>query len=79
MSGREKQGGCIESSRTEGPFMLCLCLCTGGLHSKAPSILRDKLQHEARKHYGPSEVVMRLQLLRKQSNTGTSTRLAKFT
>jgi len=50
-----------------------------GYIQKPPSILRDKLQHEARKHYGPSEVVKQLQLLRKQSNTCTSTRLAKFT
>jgi len=43
------------------------------------STVTSKLQHEVRKHYGPSEVVMRLQLLRKQNNTGTTTRLAKFT
>jgi hypothetical protein len=41
--------------------------------------LCDKLQHEARKHYGLSEVVMRHKLLRKQSKTGTKTRLVKFT
>ena len=38
----------------------------------------DKLQHEARKPYRCSEVAMRLHLLRKHWNSGTSTRLAKF-
>ena len=34
-----------------------------GYIQKTAFILCDKLQHEARKHYGPSEVVKRLQLL----------------
>jgi len=46
---------------------------------ETPSILCDKLQHEIRKPYGPSVVGMRLQLLCKQRNNGTSTRIAKFT
>jgi hypothetical protein len=31
-----RQGGCTESCHTEGPFTLCLCLCTAGLHPKVP-------------------------------------------
>ena len=50
-----------------------------GYIQKPPSILCAKLQHEARKHYSPSEVAMRLQLLCKHSNTGTTTRLGMFT
>jgi len=50
-----------------------------GYIQKPPFILCDKLQHEARKHYCPYEVVKRLQLLREQRNIITSTGLANFT
>jgi hypothetical protein len=34
--------------------MLCLCVCVGGLHPKAPFILCGKSQLEPRKPYGCS-------------------------
>ena len=46
---------------------------------KVPIVFRDNLLHESHKPYGPSTSVTRLQLLRKQTNTGTSTTLTAET
>jgi len=44
-----------------------------------PAILHDNLQRESHKTYEPPTSVTRLQLLRKQTNTGTSTALTAKT
>ena len=46
--------GWTESCHTEGQFLLCLCVCVGGLHPKTQFILCGKSQLESCKTYGCS-------------------------
>jgi hypothetical protein len=59
-------------------FKISLQLYQDYIH-KVPVVLHDNLQREYHQHYGPPTSVTWLHLLRKQTNTGTSTALTAET